>query len=348
MTRIAVVILNWNGRHYLEQYLPSVCSYSDLPETEIIVADNGSTDDSVQFIKENFPSVRLIEFSENHGFAMGYCKALSMIDATYYVLLNSDVEVTAGWLKPLYQAMEDNPEIGACMPKLLAHDQPGYFEYAGASGGYIDRFGYPFCRGRILSTIEKDKGQYDDFREVFWASGACMFVRASAYRKAGGLDGEFFAHMEEIDLCWRMQRTGSTVAVVPQSSVFHVGGGTLPNNTPRKLYLNYRNNLFLLFKNLPVFQLLPVIPLRMLLDGMSAMVYLMNGSGGFFVAVVRAHLAFQRRIPLLIQMRRQLKGTIRTGKIMAIYPGSIVFDYFIRRRRVFSQLDWRFRNSPSN
>jgi len=271
---------------------------------------------------------------------MGYYKALAQIEAAYYVLLNSDVEVTSGWLVPLLDTMEANPGIGACMPKLLAYNQQDSFEYAGASGGFIDRFGYPFCRGRILNTLEKDKGHYDDFRNVFWASGACMFVRASAYNKAGGLDGEFFAHMEEIDLCWRMQRVGYTVAVVPKSVVYHVGGGTLPNNTPRKLYLNYRNNLFLLFKNLPLFQLIPVIPIRMMLDGMSAMIYLVNGSGWFFFAVIRAHLAFQRRIPLLIKMRRQLKGTIRTGKIGVIYPGSIVFDYFVRRKRYFSQFDW--------
>jgi GT2 family glycosyltransferase len=340
MTNIAVVILNWNGRHYLEKYLPSICNHSDVPGAEIVIVDNGSTDDSVKYISRHFPKVRLIEFGENYGFAMGYYKALFKIEATYYVLLNSDVEVTPGWLLPLYNFMEAHPEIGACMPKLLAYNQPDSFEYAGASGGFIDRFGYPFCRGRILSTLENDKGQYNDTHDVFWASGACMFVRASAYHKAGGLDGEFFAHMEEIDLCWRMQRVGYTIAVVPESTVFHVGGGTLPNNTPRKLYLNYRNNLFLLFKNLPLFQLIPVIPIRMLLDGMSSLIYLANGSGRFFFAVIRAHLAFQRRIPLLIKMRRQLKGTIRTGKIKAIYPGCIVYDYFIRRKRYFSQLGW--------
>ena len=340
MTSIAVVILNWNGRHYLKQFLPSVCEHSDFPGTEIFVADNGSTDDSVTFLRENFPTVKIIEFNQNHGFARGYYKALEMIDSTYYLLLNSDVEVTRDWLKPLYQAMENNPGLGACMPKMLSFDRKEYFEYAGASGGFIDRFGYPFCRGRILSIIEKDKGQYDDTRNIFWASGACMFVRASAYREAGGLDGEFFAHMEEIDLCWRMHRIGYTIAVVPGSTVYHVGGGTLPNNTPRKLYLNYRNNLFLLFKNLPVSQLIPVILIRMILDGMSALVYLFSGSGKFFFAVIRAHLAFQRRIPLLITLRKKLEGTSHTGNFSEIYPGSIVFDFFVRRKRYFSELDW--------
>jgi GT2 family glycosyltransferase len=340
MMKIAVVILNWNGRHYLQQFLPSVCKHSVFPDSEIIIVDNGSTDDSVRFIRQEFPNVRLIEFDQNHGFAMGYYKALEQIEATYYLLLNSDVEVTPGWLEPLYNTMEASPEIGAVMPKMLAYNQPGFFEYAGASGGFIDRFGYPFCRGRILSVLEKDTGQYDGFRYIFWATGACMFLRASAYKRAGGLDGEFFAHMEEIDLCWRMQRIGYSIAVVPESNVYHVGGGTLPNNTPRKLYLNYRNNLFLLFKNLPVFQLVPVIFIRMLLDGMSALVYLLNGSGRFFFAVIRAHLAFYRRLPLLLNMRSQLRGKIRTGKFNEIYPGSIVYDFFIRRKRHFSQLDW--------
>lgn len=340
MTKTAVVILNWNGMNYLRQFLPIVCKHTDLPGTEIIVVDNGSSDDSVSFLKSNFPTVKVIEFQQNYGFAMGYSKALASIQATYYVLLNSDVEVTPGWLEPLIESMEENPILGACMPKLLSHSQHNHFEYAGASGGFIDRFGYPFCRGRILSTLEEDNGQYNDFRNIFWASGACMFIRAEAYSKAGGLDGEFFAHMEEIDLCWRMHRLGYTIAVVPQSTVYHVGGGTLPNNTPLKLYLNYRNNLFLLFKNLPVFQLIPVVFIRMLLDGMSALTYLFSGSGRFFVAVIRAHLAFQRRIPLLIKMRRQLRGTIRTGKFNEIYPGSIVFDFFIRRKRYFSQLNW--------
>jgi hypothetical protein len=340
MTSVAIVILNWNGRHHLREFLPSVCKHSASSGADIVVVDNGSTDDSVRYLRDAFPDVKVIEFDRNYGFAMGYYKALEQIRAAYYVLLNSDVEVTAGWLDPLVGAMESNPRLGACMPKLLSFEQREYFEYAGAAGGYIDRFGYPFCRGRILNALEKDTGQYNDTRSIFWASGACMFVRAAAYEKAGGLDGEFFAHMEEIDLCWRMHRVGYSVSVIPASTVYHLGGGTLPNNTPRKLYLNYRNNLFLLFKNLPVFQLIPVMFIRMLLDGLSALIYLLNGSSAFFGSVVRAHLAFYRRIPLLIRLRQQLKGKIRTGKITDIYPGSIVFDFFVRRRRHFDQLGW--------
>jgi GT2 family glycosyltransferase len=340
MTNIAVVILNWNGQHYLQQFLPSVCRFSDVPGTEIIVADNGSTDNSVAYLRKEFPIVRIIELKENYGFAQGYCKALEQIEAGYILLLNSDVEVTPGWLLPMLNVMESNPRIGACMPKILSYSQKDSFEYAGASGGFIDKLGYPFCRGRILSVLEKDNGQYNDFRYIFWASGACMFVRASAYKKAGGLDGEFFAHMEEIDLCWRMHRTGFNIAVVPDSTVFHMGGGTLPNNTPRKLYLNYRNSLFLLFKNLPIFQLIPVMLIRMVLDGMSAVVYLLQGSGRFFTAVLRAHLAFYRRIPILITMRKRMGGTVRTGVFNEIYPGSILFDFFVRKKKSFDQLEW--------
>ncbi|HLO58651.1 MAG TPA: glycosyltransferase family 2 protein [Bacteroidales bacterium] len=340
MTNLAVVILNWNGEHYLRKFLPSVISNSDVGETEIIVADNGSTDNSISCLRNEFPGVRIIELKENYGFARGYCKALEQIFANYYLLLNSDVEVTPGWLVPLLAAMEEDPGRGACMPKILSYSQPEYFEYAGASGGFIDRLGYPFCRGRILSVLEKDEGQYNDTRNIFWASGACMMVRASAYEKAGGLDGEFFAHMEEIDLCWRLHRTGHTISVVPASVVFHVGGGTLPNNTPRKLYLNYRNNLFLLFKNLPLVQLIPVVLIRMVLDGMSALVYLLQGSGKFFAAVLRAHGAFYRSIPLLITMRRRMGGTMKTRMFREIYPGSILFHFFVKRKRKFGQLDW--------
>lgn len=340
MTDIAVVILNWNGKGYLEKFLPFVVKHSSFRDTEVIVADNGSSDDSVAFLSEHFPSVRVITLGKNYGFAAGYHTALGEIQAKYYVLLNSDVEVTPEWLVPLYDMMELHPQTGACMPKILSYHQRDHFEYAGASGGYIDRFGYPFCRGRILSQLEKDEGQYDAFSEIFWASGACMFVRSTAYEQAGGLDGAFFAHMEEIDLCWRMHRTGWKVAVVPLSRIYHVGGGTLPNNNPSKLYLNYWNSLFMLFKNLPVFQLIPVVFMRMILDGFSAIFYLVQGNSHFFFAVIRAHLAFQRRIPGLVKKRKELKKTIRTGKFSEIYPRSIVFDFFICRKRKFDQLSW--------
>lgn len=340
MIRIAVVILNWNGLHHLKRFLPTICQYSNASGTRVIVVDNGSTDDSVEYIRHTLPGVELITFPENYGFAPGYYKALKQIEAEYFVLLNSDVEVTPGWLEPLVDAMDADPGVGACMPRMRNYQLREYFEYAGAAGGYIDFFGYPFCRGRLLSSVEKDSGQYDDNKNIFWASGACMFVRSMAYFRAGGLDSDFFAHMEEIDLCWRMRRIGYTIQVIPESIVYHIGGGTLPNNNPHKLYLNYRNNLYLLFKNLPRAKLVPVILIRMILDGMSAMAYLFSGSTGFFKAVIKAHLAFYRNIPRLVRKRIALKGTIGKAHIKEIYPGSILFNFFVRKRRYFSELGW--------
>jgi hypothetical protein len=340
MIRIAIVILNFNGSHHLKRFLPSVCRYSVSPGNRIIMVDNGSNDDSVSFVRSTFPEIDLIEFSKNNGFAPGYCLALKQVDATYFVLLNSDVEVTPGWLEPLYTAMESDPSMGACMPRMRDYNHPDHFEYAGAAGGFIDYLGYPFCRGRLLSSVEKDTGQYDQPRDIFWASGACMFVRSSAYFRAGGLDEDFFAHMEEIDLCWRMRRTGFSIRAVPESIVYHIGGGTLPNNNPHKLFLNYRNNLYLLFKNLTIIQLVPVLFMRMILDGMSALVYLVNGSGSFCKAVFQAHMAFYKNIPRLIRKRIELKGTIGRVHIKEIYPRSILFDFFVRKKRYFSELEW--------
>lgn len=340
MTRIAIVILNWNGKHHLEKFLPSVCKYSASPGNKIYVVDNGSTDDSVNFVNHTFPEIELISFQHNYGFASGYYMALKQIEAEYFVLLNTDVEVTPDWLLPLCSAMKADPELGACMPKLRDYNQQDRFEYAGAAGGYIDFFGYPFCRGRLLSSVEKDTGQYDSEEFIFWASGACMFVRAEAYFRAGGLDGDFFAHMEEIDLCWRMRRIGYSIKAIPQSVVFHIGGGTLPNNNPHKLYLNYRNNLYLLFKNLTLAKLIPVLIIRMVLDDLSAMVYLFSGSGGFFLSVFHAHLTFYRHVPRLIRKRMKMDGSIRHVTIQEIYPRSILFDFFIRKKRTFNQLEW--------
>jgi GT2 family glycosyltransferase len=340
MIRIAVVILNWNGMHHLKAFLPSVCQYSLGTGNRVIVVDNGSTDDSVSFVRNTFPQVGLIEFPVNYGFAPGYCKALKEIDAEYFVLLNSDVEVTANWLDPMVAAMDEDPGIGACMPRMRDYVRRDYFEYAGAAGGFIDLFGYPFCRGRLLNSVEKDTGQYDEKRNIFWATGACMFVRSLAYFRAGGLDSDFFAHMEEIDLCWRLRRIGYTIQSIPDSIVYHIGGGTLPNNNPHKLYLNYRNNLYLLFKNLPRGRLFPILLIRMFLDGLSAISYLFSGSGSFFYAVLLAHLSFYKNIPRIIRKRIALKGTIGKASIREIYPGSILYNFFVRKRRYFSQLEW--------
>jgi GT2 family glycosyltransferase len=236
--------------------------------------------------------------------------------------------------------MDADSGLGACMPKMRDYQRREYFEYAGAAGGFIDFFGYPFCRGRLLSSVEKDLGQYDEDKYIFWASGACMFVRSMAYSRAGGLDSDFFAHMEEIDLCWRMRRIGYTIQAIPESIVYHIGGGTLPNNNPHKLYLNYRNNLYLLFKNLPRIKLFPVVLIRMILDGLSAMAYLFSGSFAFFKAVIKAHLAFYRNIPALVRKRIALKGTIGKAHIKEIYPGSILVKFFIGKIRSFSELKW--------
>ncbi|MBN2480311.1 MAG: glycosyltransferase [Bacteroidales bacterium] len=343
MTHVAVVILNWNGEKFLQDFLPSVVAYSSGPGTEIIVADNGSSDGSVDYVTQNHPDIRIIRFEKNHGFAAGYHKALSQIRSEYFVLLNTDVQLTHEWLSPLISTLEQDAGIAACMPKIRSFRQQDYYEYAGAAGGFIDALGYPFCRGRILDQTEKDNGQYDDNMRIFWASGACLVIRSSAYFEAGGLDGIFFAHMEEIDLCWRLHRLGYTIFCIPGSVVYHVGGGSLPNNNPRKIYLNYRNNLYLLFKNLPAGKLFPVLFIRMIMDLLSAVLYLSQGKGRFFTAVIRAHLAFYRNIPVLIKERKLNKTKIDkaatvTVRIREIYAGSIVFDYFFRKKRTFSQL----------
>ncbi len=340
MKKTAIVILNWNGKNYLERFLPSVIRFSDHDGSQVYVVDNGSTDHSVLWLEKNLPEVKIICFEKNLGFALGYKKALSLISADYYILLNSDVEVTDGWLQPLIHTMESDGSIGACMPKIRSYNNNNYFEYAGAAGGFIDTFGYPFCRGRILNSIEEDKGQYDNQSEIFWASGACMMVRATSYGAAGGMDGDFFAHMEEIDLCWRMKRMGYRIICNPRSVVFHVGGGTLPNNTPRKIFLNYRNNLYLLFKNLPPKRLVYILGIRMLLDGMSALAYLLTFRTGFFISVLKAHFSFYREIPHLFRKRKELYKMEKKHSVNHILKGSILVNYFLKKRRAFTDLNF--------
>jgi GT2 family glycosyltransferase len=323
--------------NFLEKFLPKIIKNSAIAGTEIIVVDNGSTDGSVHYLQTLLPAIRIIGFEQNHGFAPGYAKALQMIQAEYYLLLNSDVEVAPDWLKPLTELMDSDHTVAACMPKIKAFNQREFFEYAGAAGGFIDLFGYPFCRGRILSSIEKDTGQYDSSVEIFWASGACMLLRASAYFEAGELDSDFFAHMEEIDLCWRFKRLGYKIVFCGESTVYHVGGGTLPNNNPWKLYLNYRNNLFLLCKNQPGHELIFVLPVRILLDWLSALLYLLS-SFAFFKSVIRAHLSFLKSLPILIIKRKRVNRIAKKGSWPQIYKGSIIFDFFFRGIRFFNQL----------
>ena len=323
--KTAVVILNWNTRDYLRKFLPGLIASTEGMDAEVIVADNASTDGSLEMLAAEFPAVRRISLDRNYGFTGGYNRALAQVEADYYVLINSDIEVPEGWLKPLTDWMDTHPHCAACGPKLLSYDQRDRFEYAGAAGGLLDRYGYPFCRGRILQKVEKDEGQYDTPEDVFWVSGACLLVRSRLWKKLGGLDDRFFAHMEEIDLCWRMQLAGYTIAVVPESSVYHIGGGTLPNESPVKLRLNYRNNLLLLENNLArtfraqgysvdgsLGKARRRIFMRMLLDGAAALTYLVTKRYNAYKAVVQAHGEYRklRRKPTAEEVAMQKDATV--------------------------------------
>jgi GT2 family glycosyltransferase len=335
LPRVAVVILNWNGREFLRKFLPSVLRFSQA-DAEVIIADNASTDSSLEFLAEAFPTVKIIQNRTNGGFAKGYNDALKLVDAEYYVLLNSDIEVTAGWIKPVIELMDANPSIAACQPKIRSYHAPEKFEYAGAAGGFIDHYGYPFCRGRMFQHLETDNGQYNDVSEIFWATGACMFVRAELYHKLGGLDEDFFAHMEEIDFCWRLKNAGYKIMYCPDSSVYHVGGGTLPKKSSFKTYLNFRNNLSMLYKNLPSPLLLPVFLLRFPLDGIAAFKFLFDGGFADFYAVIRAHFYFYMHFSSLRQKRR-ISG--QHHDVGNIYRGHLILDYYLRKKRVFTELN---------
>ena len=323
MTKVAVVILNYNGQKFLETFLPSVVENND--GYEIIIADNASTDNSIDFLKSNYSNIKVIQLTNNEGFAGGYNNALQKIEAEYYVLLNSDVEVSSNWTKPIIDLMDNNTSIAACQPKIRSYHQKTHFEYAGAAGGYIDWLGYPFCRGRVFDSYEQDLGQYDDTKEVFWATGACMFVRAKVFHDLGGFDTHFFAHMEEIDLCWRMKNAGYKVMYSSVSMVYHVGGGTLHKSNPRKTFLNYRNGLAMLYKNLPSNKLFSTILLRLVLDGISGVKLLIDGSFSDFLAVIKAHFAFYAMIPKL--ERKSPKNVI------GIYQKSIVWEHFVKKQK---------------
>jgi GT2 family glycosyltransferase len=338
MSRVSIVILNWNGKEYLRRFLPILIRHSALPGAEIVVADNGSTDDSLEFLAKEHPAIRVIRLDRNYGFSGGYNRALELLDTPYFLLLNSDIEVTEGWLAPLLAEMENDPGLAACTPKIMDLQHRDRFEYAGAAGGYIDQFGYTFCRGRIFDHLEEDHGQYDDPVDIFWGSGACLLVRAERFREAGGLDERFFAHMEEIDLCWRMQRMGHRIRYVPGSKVYHVGGGTLQRGHPRKTFLNFRNNLLMLHKNLSGGKRRRTVFVRMILDGISAFRFLLQGAGSDFSAVFRAHRAYYG-------MKSLYKGTGTSmipveNPVLAngIYPGSIVSEFFLKGRKRFDQL----------
>ena len=332
--RIAVVILNWNGQKFFEKFLPSLLENSSNM-AEIIVADNASSDGSIEYLKLNFPTVRIIQHKQNYGFAKGYNLALAQVEADYYILLNSDIEVTPNWIQPVIDLMESDTSIGACQPKIRSYTEPQKFEYAGAAGGFIDKYGYPFCRGRMFLSIEEDAGQYNDSIEIFWATGACMFVRTSLFHKFGGLDEDFFAHMEEIDFCWRLKNEGYKIMYCPASIVYHIGGGTLPKASWRKTYLNFRNNCILLYKNLPDNLLIEVFANRLLLDGIAATKFLITAGFKDFFAVSKAHFSFYSSMKKTRQKRKKLKQ----GQVKNIYQKNIVFEYYLRGKKKFTDLD---------
>ena len=333
--KVAVVILGWNGKKFLEQFLPSVVQHTPQDWCEIVVADNASTDGSIEFVQENYPQITIIQNGRNGGYAGGYNDALAKVKADYYVLLNQDIEVTEGWIARIVDVMDGDRKIAAAQPKLLDYFKRNKFEYAGASGGFIDAFGYAFCRGRVFDTIEEDNGQYDDVVPVFWATGACLVVRADAYWQAGGLDEDFFAHQEEIDLCWRMQNLGYKIVVVPGSVVYHVGGGSLPYGNTRKTYLNFRNNLMLLFKNLPFGELMWKLPIRLFLDIVAAhQALLIEKNMTTFKAIVRAHVDFVKQLPSLL-VKRKLIPNKRKNLLLRM---SVVKQYFLDARQTYSAL----------
>jgi len=332
----AVVILNWNGKHYLESFLPGVWAHTHA-HARVVVADNGSEDGSADFVREHFPGVSLILLDRNYGFAEGYNQALKQIEATYYVLLNSDVETSPGWLSPLEEMMEQHPDAAACAPKIRSLHHKDQFEYAGAAGGFMDHLGYVFCRGRIFHTCEKDTGQYDQPGEIFWASGACMMIRAQAFHEAGGFDAFFFAHMEEIDLCWRLRNRGHRVLFQPNSVVYHLGGGTLPVTSPRKTMLNYRNNLLMMYRNLPRKQAPWILTARMFLDGVSGVAFLLAGNPVIIRSVWLAHMAFYKALCTHYD-KKSLRSQRPEAFPAGLLHGSVVFQFFVLHRRHFSRL----------
>ncbi|KAA9042252.1 glycosyltransferase family 2 protein [Ginsengibacter hankyongi] len=332
---VAVVILNWNGKPFLEKFLPFVLE-STYNNFSVIVADNASDDDSVDFLKKNYPAIKIILSNINEGFAKGYNTALQQVSADYYILLNSDVEVTADWIEPVISLMESDEKIAACQPKVLSYTEKTKFEYAGASGGFIDILGYPFSRGRIFETCETDSGQYDNAMQIFWATGAALFVRAKVFHELNGFDEFFFAHQEEIDLCWRMQRKGYIIYVVPASVVYHVGGGALPMGSRKKVFLNFRNNLVMITKNLPVAEKVWKIPLRIFLDVIAAYRSLVDGNFSTFISIASAHMHYAEW--LLIGKRGEKFPKLKMKTIVSVYDRSIVWQYFIKKKKTFSEI----------
>ncbi|MDZ4793037.1 MAG: glycosyltransferase family 2 protein [Bacteroidota bacterium] len=333
--KVSIVILNWNGRKYLEQFLPAVLSTS-YGNYEVIVADNGSSDDSVAFLAASYPAIRVIRFSENYGFAKGYNEALKQVQTDYYILLNSDVEVQSGWLQPMVSLLEGNEKIAACQPKILSYANKKMFEYAGAAGGWLDAYGYPFAKGRVFDITEEDKGQYDQCEPIFWASGAALFIRPAVFHQQKGFDEYFFAHQEEIDLCWRIQLAGHTIYSCPSSVVYHVGGGTLPRGNSLKTYLNFRNNRIMLSKNLPFAKKIWVMPARHFLDAVSAWKGLLSGDGGYFIAIFRAQLAFIKW--WLLYQKKSVFPVTKKAKLSGYLQKNMVWQHFAKKKKSFTEI----------
>jgi GT2 family glycosyltransferase len=337
--KCAVVILNWNGKHHLEEYLPSVVEHTKL--SDIIVADNCSTDSSVTFLKEKFPRVKLLHNAKNYGFAKGYNEALQQIQGQYdvYLLINSDIEVTPNWEKPLLDALNEHEKAAVCQPKILSHTKKDAFEYAGASGGYMDCMGYTFCRGRLFETSEKDTLQYQSKEEIFWASGACFAVKAELFHQLNGFDEDIYAHMEEIDLCWRLQQRGYKIFVEPLSTVYHLGGGSLQYDSPFKSYLNFRNNLLLLVKNDFSSWLFLKLIFRMQLDGLAGIRLLLKGKPKLFFSIIHAHFGFYKRLLKFLKKRKHNKENLQSKTLIGKYNRLLIWDYFVKGKRKFSELD---------
>lgn len=338
MKNVSVVILNWNGKDLLERFLPSVVKFTNSDIADIIIVDNNSSDDSVSFLREKYPQLKIIELSDNYGFAEGYNIALSQINSKNFILLNSDVEVTENWLDPMLNFLEENLDVAAIQPKILSQQNKEYFEYAGASGGFIDKYGYPFCRGRIFNVIEKDNLQYETPLEIFWASGACMLIRSKDFLEVGGFDSTFFAHMEEIDLCWRLNARGRKIICIPQSVVYHVGGATLNQESPRKTFLNFRNNLLMLYKNLPKESLNRVLIIRFVLDYLAALQLLIQGKKENCKSILKAHTEFKKiKRDYLNKRIENIDKTTKQSK-NAIFNKSILWSFYIMRRKKFNEL----------
>lgn len=339
MSKVAIVILNWNGSAMLQKFLPTLIEHSTMDGVELIVADNNSADDSLRVMKENFSQIRTIVLDDNYGFAGGYNKALQQVEAEYYLLLNSDIEVTDGWLEPMLEYMDAHSEVAACQPKLIDYKDSEKFEYAGAAGGYMDRWGYMYCRGRVFDTVEKDNGQYDSVASLFWATGACLLVRSADYWAVGGLDDKFFAHQEEIDLCWRLRSRNRGIVAVPQSKVLHVGGATLNSSNPYKTFLNFRNNLLLLYKNLPEKELKKVLFVRFWLDMVAALMFLLKLNAGDFKAVLKARRAFRKMRPEFAEKRAENMSKTVLEQIPERSGFLLVWQYHLLRKRTFTELN---------